>query len=57
MVSFYGGSTLLGNATLSSGVATLSHAFTTGTYSLTAKYGGSNYKSGSTSNVVTQTVD
>jgi hypothetical protein len=55
-VSFYSGSTLLGNATLSGGVATLSHVFTTGTYSLTAKYTGSNYKSPSTSSVVTQTV-
>jgi hypothetical protein len=56
-VSFYSGSTLLGNVSLSGGVATLSHAFTTGTYSLTAKYDGSLYKSGSTSNTVTQTVN
>jgi hypothetical protein len=56
-VSFYSGSTLLGNEALTGGVATLSHAFTTGTYSLTAKYDGSYYKNGSTSNVVTQTVN
>jgi hypothetical protein len=57
-VSFYSGSTLLGNATLSGGVATLNHLFTTtGTFNLTAKYTGSNYKSASTSSVVMQTVD
>jgi hypothetical protein len=56
-VSFYSGSTLLANVTLSGGVATLSHAFPTGTYSLTAKYTGSNYKSGSTSGNVMQLVD
>jgi hypothetical protein len=56
-VSFYSGSTLLGNVSLSGGVAALDHAFTTGTYSLTAKYTGSNYKSASTSSTVNQVVN
>ncbi|MGA3213889.1 MAG: Ig-like domain-containing protein, partial [Terriglobales bacterium] len=55
-VSFYSGTTLLGNVALSGGVATLNHAFTGGSYSLSAKYDGSNYKSASTSPAVTQTV-
>jgi hypothetical protein len=55
-VSFYSGTTLLGNVALSGGVATLNHAFTGGTYSLSAKYDGSNFKNPSTSPTVTQTV-
>jgi hypothetical protein len=61
-VSFYGGTaapynTLLGNATLSGGVATLMHTFTkAGTYMLYAVYDGSEYKSASISTKVTQTV-
>ncbi|MGA3213684.1 MAG: Ig-like domain repeat protein [Terriglobales bacterium] len=57
-VSFFSGTTLLGNAALSGGKAALVHTFTAeGTYSLTAKYDGSVYKSGSMSNTVTQTVN
>ncbi|MGA3209935.1 MAG: Ig-like domain-containing protein [Terriglobales bacterium] len=48
---------MLGNVALSSGVATFTHAFTGGTYSLSAKYDGSTLKSPSTSNTVTQTVN
>jgi hypothetical protein len=56
--AFYSGSTLLGNVNLnSSAVATFSHAFTTGTYSLTCKYGATTRWGASTSNTVTQTVN
>src|SRR6266568_533660 len=56
-VTFYQGSTSLGNATLSSGVATLSTSFSAaGTYSLTASYGGSSTYAASTSSAVSITV-
>ncbi|MGA3213371.1 MAG: Ig-like domain repeat protein [Terriglobales bacterium] len=61
-VSFFGSTTapyniLLGNATLSGGVATLTHTFTkAGSYMLYAVYDGSVYKSSSPSTTLTQTV-
>jgi hypothetical protein len=53
-VSFTAGSTKLGTATLTNGVATLQYAFAAaGSYSVTATYGGDQNNSGSTSNAVT----
>lgn len=46
----------LGTATLGGGVATLAHVFSTGTFTITATYGGDNNTSGSTSAPLTQTV-
>jgi hypothetical protein len=62
-VSFYGGTvapynTLLGNGTLSGGVATLTHTFSTeGSYTIYAVYDGSSYQATSTSNQVPLTVN
>ncbi|MGA3212985.1 MAG: Ig-like domain repeat protein, partial [Terriglobales bacterium] len=57
-VGFYDGSTLIANVLLSSGVAVLNHAFTTGgTHSLTATYDGSTTMTSSTSTAVSQTVN
>jgi len=56
-VTFYDGSTALGTATLSSGIATYTtSALPTGSNSITAVYGGSSTYSGSTSAVLTQSV-
>ena len=56
-VTFYQGSTSMGSATVSSGVATLSTSFSTaGSYSLTAVYGGSSTYGSSTSSADSVTV-
>lgn len=56
-VTFYNGSTLLGSATLSSGVATLSVTFPSAqSASITAVYSGDSSYSGSTSSAVVITV-
>ncbi|MFC5200271.1 beta strand repeat-containing protein [Streptomyces kaempferi] len=56
-VSFFEGATLLGTATLVGGVAALTtSAFTVGSHSLTAVYGGSGNHNASTSPVDPQTV-
>jgi len=56
-VRFFDGSTLLGSATLSGGVASFStFSLAAGTHSITAQYGGDGRFNGSTSAVLTQTV-
>jgi hypothetical protein len=58
VVTFKDGSTTLGTATLSGGIASFATAaLSLGAHSLTAAYGGATNFSGSTSAVVTQTVN
>ena len=57
-VQFFDGATLIGTATLSGGSATLTtSSLSTGTHSITARYGGDVNDNGSTSAVLTQTVN
>src|ERR1700722_6341681 len=56
-VTFYNGTSSMGTGTLSNGVATLTISFsTTGTFTITAVYGGDASYTGSTSQPLTETI-
>jgi hypothetical protein len=55
-VTFKNGGTTLGTAAISGGAATLSIKLSSGTYSITAVYGGDSNFNGSTSSTISQTI-